>query len=71
MDRQWAESWAVQKWPLHPHQTCKNTAETDAEVAEAAGEVGGATTRWAEHSLEVSKWGNDLGDFFQPVNASF
>ena len=33
--------------------------------------AGGATTRWAEHSLEVSKWGNDLGDFFQPVNASF
>ena len=32
---------------------------------------GGGTTRWAEHSLEVSKWGNDLGDFFQSVNASF
>ena len=39
MDRQWAESWAVQKWPLHPHQTCKNIAETDAEVAEAAGDL--------------------------------
>ena len=33
----------MQKWPLHPHQTCKNLAETGGEAAgagEAAGEAG-------------------------------
>ena len=30
----------MQKWPLHPHQTCKNLAETAGEAAGAAGEAG-------------------------------
>ena len=73
----------MQKWPLHPHQTCKNFAETGGEAAgpglarlpgrrgheDTAG--GGGTRGGAEHSLGGAKWGNDLGDFFQSVNASF